>query len=176
MTASYLVVLGNADAARWVLANQRMAFSEVGRRTASRLSRGDSLLFYAGLKCWPKLGGDQRPTSGLIIGDAVVLTEVTKLGTPVLVGGRRYPYGCEVFFEHLAPAGTGVPIGSVRDELELTAGRGNYGQALRRTPVLLSQADTALLAPRLKSVWKPYEEAIDGYLRRQSTVKGEDPG
>jgi hypothetical protein len=112
----------------------------------------------------------KRPTSGLIIGDAVVLTEVTKLRTPALVGGRHFHYGCEVFFEHLAPAGTGVPIGSVREELELTAGRVNYGQALQRTPVLLSQADTALLAPRLKSVWKPYEEAIDGYLPRQSTV------
>ncbi|MDD0856756.1 hypothetical protein NHF46_00955 [Arthrobacter alpinus] len=134
MTSSHLVVLGNADAARWVLKHQRMAFSEVGKRTASRLSRGDSLLFYAGLKCWPSLGGDKRPTSGLIIGDAVILTDVTRLETPVLLDGRRYPYSCEVFFEHLAPAGTGVPIGSVRDELELTAGRVNYGQALAPYP------------------------------------------
>ncbi|MEV7663571.1 hypothetical protein [Paenarthrobacter sp. NPDC089316] len=166
MTATHLVVLGNADAARWVLANQRMAFSEVGKRTASRLSRGDRFLFYASFTCWPRLGGDQRPTSGLIIGDAVVLTEVRELRTPVLVGGRHFRYGCEVFFEHLAPVGTGVSIGSIRDELELTAGRANYGQALQRTPVLLSQADTERLAPRLEGVWKPYEETIAGYLQQ----------
>ena len=170
MTATHVVVLGNADAARWVLANQRMAFSDVGRRTASRLSRGDKFLFYASLNCWPKLGGDQRPSSGLIIGDAVVLTTVTEFRTPVRVGGRHFDYGCEVFFEHLAPVGTGVPIGSVRDELELTAGRVNYGQALQRTPVLLSQADTVLLESRLKGVWKSYEETIDGYLEKQLIV------
>ena len=165
MAASHLVVLGNADAARWVLANQRMAFSEVGRRTAARVTRGDTLLFYASLKCWPALGGAGRPASGLLIADAIVLTDVTKLRTPVSVGGRQFQYSLEVFFEHLAPAGSGVPIGSVRNELELTAGRANYGQALRRTPVLLSPSDTALLKDRLQGVLKPFEDSIDGYLR-----------
>jgi hypothetical protein len=164
MTGTHLVVLGNADTARWVLANQRMAFSEVGKRTAAHLSRGDTLLFYASLKCWPRLGGGVRQDSGLLIGDAVVLTDVTKLSNPVLVGGRRFQYSCEIFFEHLAPVGSGVHIASVRDQLELTAGRANYGQVLRRTPLLLSRSDAALLKDRLRGIWKPFEENIDEYL------------
>src|SRR5690349_2546590 len=100
MAATHLVVLGNADAARWVFDNQRMAFSEVGRRTAARLARGDTLLFYASLKCWPALGGP-RPDSGLLLADAVVLTDVARMNQPAYVGGRHFHYGCEVFFEHL---------------------------------------------------------------------------
>lgn len=163
MASTYLVVLGNADAARWVLTNQRMAFSEVGWRAALRLARGDTLLFYAGLKCWPGLGG-ARPASGLLIGDAIVLTDVTRWAAPVQVGGRHFQYGCELFFEHLAPVGAGLPIGAVRDDLELTAGRANYGQVLRRTPLLLSRADTSLILVRLAGVWQPFEDSVDQYL------------
>lgn len=162
MATTHLLVLGNAEAARWVLENQRMAFSEVGRRTASRLSRGDTLIFYAGLKCWPGLGGP-RPKSGLFIADAIVLTDVARMKQPAHVGGRHFHYGCEIFFEHLAPVGSGVPIGTVRDRLELTAGRANYGQVLRRTPVLLSSADAALLKAELQKVWLPFDDSIEGY-------------
>lgn len=140
-----------------------MAFSDVGRRAASRLCRGDTLLFYASRKCWPGLGG-ARPDSGLLIGDAVVLTQVVRWRAPVQVGGRHFQYGCEVFFEHLAPVGSGVSLTSVRHDLELTAGRANYGQVLQRTPVLLSPADTSFLRVRLERVWKPFDVCIGGYL------------
>jgi hypothetical protein len=176
MTATFLVVLGNAEAARWVLENQRMAFSEGGRKSASRLSRGDTLLFYAGIKCWPALGRDSRPEAGVLIGDAVVLTDVARLRTPAQVGGRRFEYGCEVFFEHLAPLGSGVAISSIRDELDLTAGRANYGQALRRPPVLLSRADAALLSARLRAVTTPFEESVDEYFAtRRSQISPRQP-
>lgn len=165
MSATHLVVLGNAVTVRWVLANQRMAFTEVGRRSASRLSRGDTLLFYASNKCWPTLGGSVRPTSGVLIGNAVVLTDISRLRAPAHIGGRRFDYACEVFFESLAPLGSGVAIGPVKDELKLTAGRANYGQVLQRTPVLLATEDAHLLTARLKSLAKPFEVSVEDYLR-----------
>lgn len=164
MSATHLVALGNAEAVRWVLRNQRMAFSEAGRRTASRLSRGDTLLFYAGAKCWPALGGDSRPPDGVLIGGAVILSELTRFRASVQVGGRRFEYGCEVFFERLAPLGSGVSIKANKKELELTVGLVNYGQALRRTPVLLSTADSVLLNHRLDAVTVPYENSIRAYF------------
>lgn len=120
-------------------------------------------MFYASLKCWPGLGS-ARPDSGLLIGDAVVLTDVARFTRPVLIGGRRFQYGCEIFFESLAPLGSGLPIGSVRNELDLTAGRANYGQALRRTPVLLSHSDTRFLRGRLRGVSKSFDATVDEYL------------
>lgn len=170
MAATYLLVLGNADAARWVFENQQMAFSEVGRRAATKLARGDTMIFYAGLKCWPGLGG-ARPKSGLLIADAVVLSDVTRMKKPAYVGGRHFPYGCEIFFEHLAPVGAGVPFGAVRERLKLTAGRANYGQVLRRTPILLSPADAALLKAECSKVWQPFEETIDGYRAAPSSQR-----
>ncbi|MDV8015621.1 hypothetical protein R4P70_30315 [Rhodococcus sp. IEGM 1241] len=179
MAATHLVVLGNAEAVRWVLKNQRMAFSEVGRRTASRLSRGDTLVFYAGVKCWPALGGKVRPKAGIMIGSAVVLTEVARLRTAAQVGGRKFEYGCEVFFERLAALGSGLSISDVKNDLELTAGRANYGQVLRRTPILLSSADTALLSARLESVTAPYEDSVGAYFgtvtASESTAKNPPP-
>lgn len=108
-------------------------------RGAARLGRGDHLIFYISLKCWPELGG-RRPASGLLIGSAVVLTDVRRMERPVLISGRRFLYSCELFFERLAELGSGVPIGPLKEELDLTAGKSNYGQALQRTPVLLSPA------------------------------------
>lgn len=118
MSSMHLVVLGNAVTARWVLANQRMAFTEIGRRSASRLARGDTLLFYASSACWPGLGAAVRPQSGLVIGSAVVLTDVARLATVMHVGGHRLDYGCEIFFETLAPLGSGVAIRSPQGSSE----------------------------------------------------------
>lgn len=168
MTSTHLVALGNADAVRWVLSNQRMAFTEVGRRSAARVERGDKLVFYASLKCWPALGGEKRPKSGLLIGDAVVLTDVTRLQEPVQVGGRRFQFGCEVFFENLAPLGSGASISELRDRLSLTAGRENFGQALRRTPVLLSPNDTRLLSKELEASATSFEESVDSYFSNRT--------
>lgn len=142
-----------------------MAFTEVGRRSATRVSRGDKLLFYASLKCWPALGGEVRPQSGVLIGDAVVLTDVARMREPVQIGGRRFHFGCELFFEHLAPVGSGVSISELRERLALTAGRANFGQALRRTPVLLSPPDAELLSAELAVIVTPFEESVEGYFR-----------
>ena len=167
MAATHLLVLGNAEAARWVFENQRMAFSEVGRRTAARLSRGDTLIFYASLKCWPGLGGT-RPDSGLLIADAVVLTEVSDEPAS-LRWWPPLPLRVRNLLRAPRPGRAGVPIGNIRNQLELTAGRANYGQALRRTPVLLSRADAALIRRELKQVWQSFEDSINGYreLRAQ---------
>lgn len=172
MAATHLVVLGNAVTARWVLTNQRMAFTEVGRQSAARLSRGDTLLFYASSKCWPTLGG-VRPASGVLIGNAVVLTDVARLRAPAHIGGRRFDYGCEVFFEVLTPLGSGVAIGPIKESLKLTAGRPNYGQVLQRTPVLLAPEDAQLLTTQLKLIAKPFEDTVEDYLPSEARKDAE---
>ena len=165
MASTHLVVLGNAGSVHWVLGQQRMAFTEVGMRGAARLGRGDHLIFYISLKCWPELGG-RRPASGLLIGSAVVLTDVRRMERPVLISGRRFLYSCELFFERLAELGSGVPIGPLKEELDLTAGKSNYGQALQRTPVLLSPHDTELLARRLSHGTNAFEDSVDTYFAK----------
>ena len=175
MVSTHLVVLGNAEATRWVLTNQRMAFSEVGRRTAARLAPGDVMLFYASLKVWPALRAEPRPQGGMFIGSALVLTRISRMRTPAKVGARHFEFGCEIFFELLAPLGQGVAITDVKDQLELTSGKPNYGQVLRRTPILLSRTDSELLTSRLRSTAGPFEENVSQYFANGNVTTGRRP-
>lgn len=164
MTTSFLTVLGSAETVRWVLSGEHMAFSEyTGRRIASRMSHGDRLLFYASSKCWSGFSR-VRPGPGMVISEATVLTDVRPLARKVSIGGRGFLYGCELLFEQLAPIGTGVPLDSLAGRLQFLAGRSNYGQALQRTPIQLSNVDAGALRDALERVAIPFEDAVGGYI------------
>lgn len=165
--ATFLVALGDAKGARWVIAHEAMAFTPVGARKAARLSHGDTILFYLSKRCLTDLGL-RGLDGGLVVGSAVVLTDVRALKQPTFIGGRRFEQGCHVFFENLAPLGKGVSLKALSNSLVLLAGRPNYGQALRQTPVALHEHDAALLCRQLESVVTAFDEAKSSYF--------EDPG
>lgn len=166
--ASFLTALGSAETVRWVLQNERMAFSDfVGKRNASRLTRGDRLYFYLSPRCWPGLG-KPKPPSGLIVSDAVVLTDTKKLADRMVLSGHVFTYGCELLFERLAPSGTGVSLNGMIGQLELFRGYSNYGNALRLTPILLSTSDAKLIDLELNSVSKQFDDAVIGYGKPDS--------
>lgn len=121
------------------------------------------MYFYASSKCWPALGG-VRPSAGLIISQAVVLTSVKRLPEKLSISGRSFLYSCELLFERLAPLGQGVSLNDISDKLEFLAGRANYGQALQRTPILLSVNDTKLIENEFHSISEPFEDTVDNYL------------
>lgn len=121
------------------------------------------MYFYASSKCWPALGGE-RPAAGLIISEAVVLTPLKKLPEKLSISGRSFPYSCELLFERLAPLGRGVSLSAISEKLEFLAGRANYGQALQRTPILLSTNDAKLIEHEFRSVSEPFEHTVDSYL------------
>lgn len=127
------------------------------------MSRGDRLLFYLSRKCLAELGVP-RPTVGLVVGEAVVLTDVRAMKRPISIGGRRFEKECELLFERLAPLGKGLSLKASANELILLAGRPNYGQALRQTPILLHDYDAAILRRRLKAEATTFDEAADSYL------------
>lgn len=164
MTTSYLTVLGSAETVRWVLNEERMAFSEyTGKRVASRLAHGDRLFFYASSKCW---NGFERARAGpgLVIGDATILTDIGPLPRKISIGGRGFTHCCELLFDRLAPIGEGIGLASLADRLQFLSGRSNYGQALQRTPILLSNSDAELLESELHEVAIPFDAAFDGYV------------
>lgn len=164
MAASFLTVLGSAETVRWVFSQERMAFSKhIGEGIASHVSRGDRLYFYVTSKCWPGLGGT-RPSSGVLVSDAVVLTDVKSLPRKIVISGRSFSYGCELLFERLTSLGSGVSLAEMAGQLDLLAGKHNYGQALQRTPVRLTPKDAELLNLKLDTLAVPFENAVDSYL------------
>jgi hypothetical protein len=124
------------------------------------------MYFYVSAKCWsgPSRLGGERPRSGMLISDAVVLTDVRKLTNKVGIAGNSFTYGCELLFEHLVPLGSGLSLSDIAPDIDLLSGRSNYGQALQRTPVLLSQRDADLFQTQLEALATPFENAVELYL------------
>jgi hypothetical protein len=75
VSTAYLVVLGERDAIRWVLEQQRMAFPATPRSEVAALGPGDHLLLYATRGAWHNPGRDR----GRIIGSATPLSAVRAL-------------------------------------------------------------------------------------------------
>ena len=152
---------------RWVFREKRMVFSDrVGNHLSSHVDSGDRLYFYVTGKCWSApvgLGGPQ-PRSGLVVGDAVVLTEIRRLQNRVEISSKSFSYGCGIRFERLTPLGSGLALPDVADNLDLLTGRRNYGQVLQRTPVRLSPHDAEVIDQRLDSLAMPFEDGAQRYL------------
>ncbi len=90
MPRNYLLVIGEATALAWVLAEQRMAFPALRRSQAMALEIGDELLVYTTRGCFHNPGRD----AGRVMGLAKVTTHVRDLAKSVVFGERRHTSGC----------------------------------------------------------------------------------
>jgi hypothetical protein len=156
---SYLLVLGEREAIRWVLRSQRMAFPSYRRSVAALLREGDELLLYVTRNAFHNPTRDR----GQVVGMAWVMSRVAPLEEPVSFLGRDYPIGCHLKLEILAPRGQGVDIAPLVDELLVFDGRSSWAAALRTPLVRLPTEDADFLHERLRGrVVKP-EDAIPSY-------------
>ena len=95
----YLLVLGEREAIRWVLTNQRMAFPATARAEVTALREGDELFLLS------TRGAFRNPTRDRtrVIGTAVALTAVEPLDEPLEIAGRTFARGCSIRVDSLAP-------------------------------------------------------------------------
>lgn len=165
--------LGDQDFLRWVLDNERMAYTKLGARAGAGIEPGDRLLLYASQTSLSSFGVGPRGEAGMIIARAAVLTPIVN-GQALSISGRRFTAHSHLFLESLARLGAGVSLKALADELDLTRGRANYGQALRRPPVRLTASDARKLSRRLDAVAGEVEEAIADYIPQSQTVGAMD--
>jgi hypothetical protein len=87
MSRKYLLVIGEAAALAWVLAEQRMAFPAFRRSEVMKLAIGDELFIYTTRECF------HNPTRDVsrVIGLANVTSEVRDLDEPVVFGSAATP-------------------------------------------------------------------------------------
>ena len=144
-TATYLLVLGERDAIRWVLTTGQMAFPSTPRREVAALREGDELFLLT------TRGAFHNPTRDRtrIIGTAVVTTSVARFDDALELAGRTFESGCSIEVTSLTPYLEGVELAPLADKLDTLRGKAHWGMLLRRPLVPIALADATLLRREL---------------------------
>ncbi|MFI9401249.1 hypothetical protein [Nocardia sp. NPDC052316] len=156
----YLLALSDGTALRWVLENDRFAFTATGQAKGKRLEVGDTLFLVTTKSCW---GTPQRDTTR-IIGMAIVAGQVRDYREPVQIAGREFVASCAVTVENLAPMRAGIDLPTLIPALKTFPDNANYGIKLRNTLVPLSADDALLIRERLAAVVGDPADHVPDYL------------
>ena len=144
--AAHLLILGDRDALRWVLRNERMAFEVHRRNDVSRLAVGDTLLIYTTRGCFHNPTRDR----GRVIGRAVVTSPVEPLEDSVVVMDREFKLGCTFELVALAPRPEGVVLADLVPRLRAFPNKRAWSARMRRPLLTLPPQDAALIERELR--------------------------
>ncbi|HEX6968478.1 MAG TPA: hypothetical protein VF174_06685 [Micromonosporaceae bacterium] len=159
MSRSYLVILGERDAIRWVLREQRMAFPATPRAEVAALAAGDRLFLYATRGAWHNPTRDR----GRIIGVATARSSARVLDEPVEIAGRTFVSGCTLHIEGLVPYPGGLELQPLVEQLSAFPKPHAWSIYLRRPLLALPGADASLLDERLRPILRPRAQALADY-------------
>ena len=160
MQQSYLLVIGDASALAWILAERRMAFSALRRSRAMSLEIGDELFIYTTRGCFHNPGRDASRVMGL----ASVTTQVRDLAEPVVFGARRFTSGCTLAIQGVTALRQGVELRSLVTELHVFPDVRTWSAQLRRPLVRLDEHDASVLKRHLSVLLEPLEDHLNSYL------------
>ena len=161
MSRDYLLVIGEAAALAWVLAEQRMAFPALRRSQAMALDVGDKLFIYTTRGCFHSPGHDV----GRVIGLANVATQVRELAEPVVFGERSYTSACALAIQGVAALREGVELSPLVAGLHAFPDPATWSVRLRRPLVPLDEHDASVLRRLLASRLEPLERHLGAYLQ-----------
>ncbi|MEE6261171.1 hypothetical protein [Plantactinospora sonchi] len=145
MSSAYLVVLGERDAIRWVLAEQRMAFPATQRTEVTALTPDDRLLLYATRGAWHNPTRDR----GRLIGTATVTGPVRRLDPPVEIAERAFHSGCRLAIDGVVPYPGGLELQPLVTRLAAFPKPHAWSIYLRRPLLRLTDDDYTLLEREL---------------------------
>ncbi len=140
-SASWLVILSEAEGLHWVLANRRMAFSEGQTPRAREIRKGDRIFLYV------SRGAFHNPTRdhSQLLGIAAVLTDVVSLREPVVIRERSFVSGCRLKFERLLPEREGILFRPLVPRLKFIRVKATWSAYMRQSLIRLSPSDAAVL-------------------------------
>ncbi len=157
--ASYLLVLGEREAIRWVVTSGQMAFPATPRREVAALREGDHLFLVTTRGAFHSPGKDRTR----LIGTGVATTKVVPLDDTLEIAGRVFKSGCSIRITALAPYREGIELGPLTNQLEALRGKAHWGMQLRRPLVPIGEADAMLLSRELGRQHHDLRTAMDTY-------------
>jgi hypothetical protein len=137
----WLVVLGEVNGLRWVMANSRMAFTAARRSLASQIEAGDRIALYMGR------GAYHNPTRdrSQVIGLAAARSRVRNLRTPIRIAGRVFVCVCDLHIDLVLPERHGAPVEPLISNLSFVKRPDVWGQYFRSSLVPIGKPDFDLL-------------------------------
>jgi hypothetical protein len=134
---------------RWVLKNNRMAFSPGTCRRAARIQKGDPVVLYVGR------GAYHNPTRdrSQIIGVGTVESAIRPLARPIEIAGREFTCACDLSLALIFPERDGVPVEPLVPRLTFIPRKEIWGQYLRTGLVEISAADVRTISSAMNK-WK----------------------
>jgi hypothetical protein len=157
--AAHLLVLGDREALRWVLRNERMAFEMHRRNDVARLAVGDTLFIYTTRGCFHNPTRDR----GRVIGRAVVTSPVEPLDESVLVMDREFGLGCTFDLVALAPRHEGVVLADLVPRLNAFPIKSAWSTRMRRPLLPLPPKDAALIDRELARLVREPSSTLSSY-------------
>ena len=136
MTA-WLVAFAEIAGLRWVLDQERMAFTSRAAARARRIDVGDGLVLYVTRGAFHNPTRDRSQIAGL----ATVATPVRRLAPPVEIGGRAFAGGCDIGVEIVLPERQGIAFEPLISKLTFIRRKDVWGQYLRAGLVALPPSD-----------------------------------
>ena len=156
--AYWLVVLGDAEGLRWVLANKRMAFTAARRGLASEIEPDDRLALYVGRGAYHNPTRDQSQ----LIAVATARTKVKDLQNPIEIAGRKFVCACGLRFDVVLAERQGVPIKSLVPRLSFVHRQDVWGQYFRSSLIRLGKPDFQVIDRAVKAALGSSQGGRDG--------------
>jgi hypothetical protein len=161
MLSARLLVINEATALAWVLAEQRMAFPAGRRSLAATLAVGDEVFIYATRGCFHNPGRDV----GRIVSQATVGSTVRDMPEPVVFKDHSYTSSCELAIRGLAGFGHGLDMRLLVPELHAFPDPGSWALRLRTAALSLDEHDAALLRDQLAPLLRPLKRELPAYVQ-----------
>ena len=157
--AAHLLILGDRDALRWVLRNERMAFEVHRKNAVNRLAVGDTLFIYTTRGCFHNPTRDR----GRVIGRAVVTSPVEPLEESVVVMDREFGLGCAFDLVALAPRHEGVVLADLVPKLDAFPIKSAWSTRMRRPLLTLPPKDAILIERELAGLVREPASTMSTY-------------
>lgn len=156
----FLLVISNRQALRWILSEQRMAFSPSRNKEPDTLFQDDKLVLYTTRGCFHSPARDR----GRLIGTATIASPPRALQSAVVFGNRIFDRGCALRIDRLVPADRGPELANLVERLGTFPG--SWHSHIRRALVPLNEQDFTVLDESLSEVDIGREVALPTYLNK----------
>jgi hypothetical protein len=135
--SGWLVAFGEIDGLRWVLREERMAFSKGLASRAGKIQVGDQLVLYVTRDAFHNPSRDRSQLAGI----ATVTSPVRRLREPISIAGREFAVACGIDVVASLPEREGVPFDTFIQRMDFIRRKDVWGQYLRAGLIALTPKD-----------------------------------
>lgn len=166
--SSFIVILNEREAIRWVLTHHQIAFTAAAaRREARALKPGDELFLYITRGAW------HNPTRhrGQIVGSATLTTNVSAFDRPLEIARHQFITYAGIRITHLTKLQHGLDLSETAHELEAIKQPKAWYMYLRRSLLSINEVDAATIARLMPRSTDEASSVLSSYFDTRPEIR-----